>query len=156
MTLDRTAHSTRNRFARMLLLAGGCVLAGSALQAVTVDGPDLQAEPWIISPRRAATPNPVPKTPQAVTQGQDLYKDECATCHGQRGQNDGPGAKKIAAEMKAALVLTDSKVQEQSDGALYWKITEGRNKMPGLEKDLSDTERWQIVHYLRTLAPAAR
>jgi mono/diheme cytochrome c family protein len=115
-----------------------------------------QEEPWVVSPRRAAVPNPVPKTDQVVTKGDMLYQMECASCHGKTGQNDGPGAKKIAAEMKASLKLTDPKVHEQSDGALYWKILEGRNSMPNTEKDLTDQERWMIVHFLRTLGTGSR
>jgi mono/diheme cytochrome c family protein len=155
-----TSSSSRNHFSAgrvsAALVAGLLTLTGAALLGAGASAaPGAQAaEPWVISPRRAAVPNPVPKTAQAIAQGQDLYKSECATCHGQRGQNDGPGAKKIAAEMKEALLLTDPRVHEQSDGALFVKITEGRGKMPSLEKDLTDDERWHIVHFVRTFAPA--
>ena len=132
----------------LFALAGAAMATGFTMTTLRAQ----EHEPWVISPRRAAVPNPVAKTDQAIAMGQELYEDECATCHGATGQNDGPGAKKIAEEMKRALLLTDPKVQEQSDGALFVKITEGRDKMPSLEKDLSDQERWQIVHFLRTFA----
>jgi mono/diheme cytochrome c family protein len=34
---------------------------------------------------------------------------------------------------------------------LYWKITEGRDAMPGW-KALADKERWSLVHFIRSLA----
>lgn len=154
MTSSNRNSSHLRRVSAAVLALAGATLAG----AIATAAPDAQApaEPWVISPRRAAVPNPVPKSAQAIARGQDLYKSECATCHGQRGQNDGPGAKKIAAEMKQTLLLTDPRVHEQSDGALFAKITEGRGKMPSLEKDLTDDERWHIVHFVRTFAPAAK
>lgn len=150
----QSRHSaTAGAGARCLLggLIGAAALSAGSATAVPAA---VQSEPWVISPRRAAVPNPVPKTDQAIAKGQEIYKAECATCHGQKGQNDGPGAKKIAADMKKALLLTDPKVHEQSDGSLFWKITEGRGKMPSTEKELSEEERWQLVHFVRTFAPA--
>jgi mono/diheme cytochrome c family protein len=138
------------------LLVGGLALAGGVLHSTTITAagsPQAAQEPWVISPRRAAVPNPLPNTPENITAGQGIYKDECLTCHGPKGQNDGPGAKKIAEEMKVALVLTDRRVQEQTDGALFWKITDGRGKMASMAKDLSVAQRWQLVHFLRTLTP---
>jgi mono/diheme cytochrome c family protein len=131
--------------------------AGAAAGAGSASGGAGQDDPWVVPPRRAAVPNPIPKSDQVVAKGDMLYQMECASCHGKTGQNDGPGAKKIAAEMKAALKLTDPKVQEQSDGALFWKTLEGRNSMPSTAKDLTDEERWMIVHFLRTLpAPSSK
>ena len=42
--------------------------------------------------------------------------------------------------------------QSQSDGALFYKLSEGRDDMPGFKKKLPDAdERWSIVDYMRTL-----
>jgi mono/diheme cytochrome c family protein len=41
-------------------------------------------------------------------------------------------------------------VQRDTDGELFWKITNGRGAMPAW-KQLPETERWQIVNYIRTL-----
>jgi mono/diheme cytochrome c family protein len=139
-----------------LFLIASLVVAAGVLHGTAGDASGAlaaaQHEPWVISPRRAAVPNPVPQTDQAVAKGREVYKAECATCHGDTGQNDGPGVKKIAAEMKQALLLTDPQVHEQSDGSLFWKITEGRGKMPSTENELSEEERWQLVHFVRTFA----
>lgn len=68
-------------------------------------------------------------------------------CHGK----DGRGMeKKHSANLQMALV------QQQSDGTLFWKITNGNaaRGMPSFSK-LPELQRWQIVLYLRTLKPLA-
>ena len=47
--------------------------------------------------------------------------------------------------------LSDEAVGKQSDGALFWKLTEGSKPMPSYDKTLSETERWQVINYVRTL-----
>jgi mono/diheme cytochrome c family protein len=42
--------------------------------------------------------------------------------------------------------------QKQSDGSLFYKISEGREDMPSFKKKIPDEEDiWSIVNYLRTL-----
>jgi len=41
-------------------------------------------------------------------------------------------------------------VQSQSDGAFFWKMTEGRGVMP--KATLGESEKWAVINYLRTLA----
>ena len=48
--------------------------------------------------------------------------------------------------------LADPKMWEQTDGALFWKITEGKALMPNF-KVWTEEQRWQVILYLRTLAP---
>ena len=42
---------------------------------------------------------------------------------------------------------------DQTDGALFWKTTEGKKPMPEYSKLLKDDERWDVVNCIRTLAP---
>ena len=49
--------------------------------------------------------------------------------------------------------LTDAHMMsEMTDGEIFWKISEGRQPMPSFKKQLSEEQRWQMVHYLRTFA----
>ena len=64
------------------------------------------------------------------------------------GGGDGPKAEDLDTKSSD---LTASVVQAQSDGALFWKITEGRGDMPSARTDLTDEERWIVVHHLRSL-----
>jgi mono/diheme cytochrome c family protein len=47
-------------------------------------------------------------------------------------------------------------VQQQTDGAIFWKISEGNTPMPGYKKGLSETQIWQLVNYIRTLSKARK
>lgn len=70
-------------------------------------------------------------------------------CHGEKGMGDGPGAKTI--KVKPAN-FTDAKLLAlETDGSLFWKMSNGRGPMPSWKDDLSETERWQLVDYIRKL-----
>jgi mono/diheme cytochrome c family protein len=47
-------------------------------------------------------------------------------------------------------------MKKATDGELFWKITEGRPPMPSYEHQLSETQRWQLVNYLRELVIRAK
>jgi mono/diheme cytochrome c family protein len=87
--------------------------------------------------------NPLADKPQAAAGGKKLFLRNCAECH----DKDGSGiVKKHAADLQLPVV------QDQSDGALFWKITNGNpdRGMPSFSK-LPEPERWQLVLFLRTL-----
>jgi hypothetical protein len=47
--------------------------------------------------------------------------------------------------------LSDPNLATESDGALFWKITTGKKPMPTFGKRFSETDRWNLVNYIRTL-----
>ena len=109
---------------------------------------DYQPDPgWQPPAEAAARQNPLAERPQLASGGAKLFRRECSECHGA----DGSGRKKNAADLQLPVV------QQQTDGALFWKITNGNTPrgMPSFSK-LPELERWQLVLYLRTLKPAAR
>ena len=70
------------------------------------------------------------------------------TCHGQSGKGDGPGG--AALEKKPADLAAHIKAGE-TDGELFWKISEGRSPMISW-KSLSEIQRWELVNYIKTFA----
>lgn len=85
-----------------------------------------------------------------LSEGENLYIMLCAACHGEHG-NGGGGAGQSFTPPPADF--TKDIIQQQTDGALFWKISEGNP--PGMlsyKGTLSDSERWQIVSYLRQFA----
>jgi hypothetical protein len=50
------------------------------------------------------------------------------------------------------LILRMMCLMSQSDGALYWKLREGKGIMPGFKSKLSDEQQWQLVEYIRDLS----
>lgn len=96
-----------------------------------------------------AIKNPLTGSTTATDEGKKIYVQYCVTCHGNKGKGDGiaaPGLPKRPADH------TSDFVQKQTDGAIFWIITEGNTPMPTYKKVLSETQRWQVVNYIRTLA----
>jgi hypothetical protein len=98
--------------------------------------------------------NPLGDDPAAVSAGRDLYRAQCASCHGEGGKGDGPAAR---SQEPAPTDLTGAESREQTDGYLFWRLTEGRNAaenpstMPAFGGLLSEEESWQVISFLRTL-----
>ena len=98
----------------------------------------------------ANRPNLVAPSVEAVDAGRAVYRQRCAACHGDRGRGDGPAG--VTLEPRPAdLVLH---VPQHTDGELYYMISVGfpGSAMPQWRSALSETERWEVVHYLRVLA----
>jgi mono/diheme cytochrome c family protein len=110
-------------------------------------------KPLVVPESEKKRENPVPNVPEAIEAGKSLYGSQCAMCHGARG--DGKGD--VAVSMKMRLPsFADPKVQaKRTDGELFFIMTQGHGDMPG-EKRLADQSKWEIVRYLRTLAPAPK
>lgn len=93
--------------------------------------------------------NPLKGNAIATDEGKKIYVQFCVTCHGTKGKGDGiaaPGLPKRPADH------TSDFVQKQTDGAIFWIITEGNTPMPTYKKVLTESQRWQVVNYIRTLA----
>ena len=103
---------------------------------------------WVAPKSADAITNPLKNDASAVKQGKAIFEQFCAICHGDKGKGDGIAA--AALNPKAANFLTE-KFQKQTDGAVYWKLTEGRPPMASYKETLSETQRWQLVSYLKTL-----
>lgn len=107
-------------------------------------------EPWVAPPGAAKSENPVERSSASIAQGRTLYLDRCADCHGKKCRGDGSGGADL--ECRPSDLTTEA-VSAQSDGTLFWKLTEGRRPMPAYGRKLSEEQRWHVVNYLRSLAP---
>ena len=88
------------------------------------------------------------KNPEKGTElGQKSVETNCVPCHGPGGKGDGPAA---AALTPKPANWTSDKVKKETDGELFWKLSNGRGPMPPW-KHLPEKERWQIVNYIRVL-----
>jgi mono/diheme cytochrome c family protein len=105
---------------------------------------------WAIPAENKEMKNPLTATQDNLNAAKEIYGDKCANCHGDSGKGDGSDAMMYD---PAPTDLTDaSKINSHSDGELFYQITKGRKPMPSYEKKLTDTQRWQLVLYVRSLA----
>jgi mono/diheme cytochrome c family protein len=126
-----------------------------SLFAMAFRGSFQQTKPMAVfaAPASAdAVKNPLKGDAAATTAGQALYKKQCAMCHGDKGKGDGIAAASLS---KPPANHTSAMVQKISDGGLFWMITTGNNPMPSY-KTMTETQRWQLVNYIRTLAAAPK
>jgi len=100
---------------------------------------------WRAPAEAAERKNPLADRPELAAGGKKLFTRICVECHGRSGE----GVKHNAADLQLPVV------QGQSDGTLFWKITNGNpdRGMPSFSR-LPELQRWQIVLHLRTLKPA--
>ncbi len=97
---------------------------------------------WVAPMETATALNPLANRPEARPGGRKLFLQRCAACHGPEGRGSSKGPD-----------LGHPRTQEQSDGALFWKMSTGnsRDGMPAFSL-LPELQRWQILLHLRTLS----
>jgi len=148
--------SSHSKFVRALALAAVLMTFGAALPSAFAADPLQKAEePWTAPGRAARKENPITADAKSVAQGKELFIAGCLPCHGPTGRGDGPAAALLERNGKQIRPgnLSDPKLWQQSDGTIFWKISEGRTPMPAFQEAFSEEQRWQIVIYVRTLAP---
>ena len=131
---------------RKLMLAGS-VIAISIMSVAFTSAQ--QTKPWPVPDKDAKTPNAVKADKASITAGKALWNLHCASCHGKTGLGDGSKAAQLNTTPDD---LTKGAAQSQSDGALFYKISQGRSDMPGFKKKIPDAEDiWNLVNYIRSL-----
>jgi copper transport protein len=106
-------------------------------------------------PAAAATAkNPVPSTADSIARGQRLYLANCSSCHGIDGRGSGPSA----AGLFPPPGELGNEVPHLSPGVLYYRITNGviTTAMPSFAGSLTESDRWDLVNYLRGAAAFVR
>lgn len=108
---------------------------------------------------REITRNPFPITEAGLEQGKELYDIYCGICHGESGnglgylvREDDPGKGIVAGVYPAAPanLLQDTFINA-SAGRIYHAIMFGKNVMAPYSDKLNYQERWEVIHYIRSL-----
>jgi mono/diheme cytochrome c family protein len=108
--------------------------------------------PWIVPEEYKSLKNPLPPSESNLNAARQIYSDECAQCHGERGQGDGPEAR---THYPLPADLTDPKLLVNvTDGEIFYQITQGRRPMPSFKNRLTQDQRWQLVLLVRSFSQA--
>jgi mono/diheme cytochrome c family protein len=134
---------------RLLLLMVALLVLGTLAYSNGGAAADSISDKWLSPAASSAKKNPIASTQESIGAGQKIYSKTCAMCHGKTGDADGPAV--IELNIHPAK-LSDPKLATESDGSLFWKITTGKKPMPAYGKRLSETDRWNLVNYIRTLS----
>jgi len=129
-----------------------CLLALVVAGASFVSFPNLAMAqnpgPWTAPASASAKKNPFAGNASAAAEGKKIFMTTCAPCHGTTGRGDGPAA--AALNPKPANYTTKA-ISAESDGALFWKLSEGRGAMVPFKSAYSEKQRWELITYIRTL-----
>lgn len=103
--------------------------------------------------------NPFPITEEGLAVGEELYNIYCGICHGDNA--DGLGylvreadpAQGIPAGVYPAAPanMQQDTFHNSTNGRYYHSIMYGKNLMGSYADKLSFEERWQVIHYIRSL-----
>jgi copper resistance protein D len=95
----------------------------------------------------------VPYNAPSIANGLQLYREHCATCHGEEGYGDGPAA---AGLRPHPADLTAQHTADHTAGDIFWWLTYGKpgTAMPGYHERLSEEERWDLINVVRMLSAA--
>jgi mono/diheme cytochrome c family protein len=107
------------------------------------------AQDWVAPAEADKLSNPISSDATSIAMGKAFFTSICFVCHGDGGKGDGINAPSLE---RQPADLTSADVQIQSDGALFWKISEGNPPMLTFKDVLSEEQRWQLVNFIRTLA----
>ena len=106
-------------------------------------------DPWPVPDKYKNMPNPVKSDATSIATGKELYTQHCKSCHGAKGKGDGPKAAQLDTECGD---FTKPTFQAQTDGAIFYKTSEGRKDMPSFKKKIAEqNDIWAVVNYMRTL-----
>ena len=122
-------------------MMGGGMMGGGMMGRGMMNS---QQSAWQAPPAAANRRNPVPANSNSIAAGKKLFDNYCVPCHGMNAK----GNNGVAAD------LTAPAAQSQTDGALFWKISQGHSPMPSFANTLTAQQGWDVINYIRTLASA--
>ncbi len=131
------------------LLSTLAVMIGILAFTILISSYTDPAKPWSVPDAAKSKKNPVASNAESIASGKTLWGTHCKSCHGAKGLGDGPKATTLKTEPGD---LSSASFQSQSDGALFYKISEGRDDMPKFKQKIAEEEeRWDLVNFMRTL-----
>ncbi len=98
--------------------------------------------------------NPYPITEKGLKTGKELYDINCGICHGKKGEGNGSIYESGAYPAAPANFLQED-IKAKTNGSYYHTIMHGKGVMGGYSDKLSYEERWQVIHYIRSMQAKA-
>lgn len=138
-----------------LFLAASALLTACGPPALFPEGPTpIPTLVPVTEPPSALEPTETPSfavlsypvRPPSALEGEQIYRAECAQCHGEDGTGEVPGSRNF---------LDLDYIRGETPVDFYAAVTEGRGEMPGYNERLSSDERWDVVFYIWQLSTSS-
>lgn len=102
--------------------------------------------------------NPIVTTDSAtMKEAERLYLINCGICHGPQLNGNGPLWKDGAGPYPAAPknLIADPGMLAMPDGQMFYSVTYGKGAMGSYASQLNSTQRWMVIHYVKSKQKAA-
>ena len=153
--------STRLAIARSsgVVLGATGMIAGFVMLHAGLAAETIPSQGAVLSQYAAAVPpmdveNPISPTEESLSRGRVIYQQHCQVCHGDQGRGDGPAV----ASLRPPPADLAYHVYQHPDGQFFAWFTRGipGTAMPSFAATLSEEDRWHVLNYINTFAPAPR
>ena len=134
---------------RIILIVGAGLLflaaCGGNTSSTSADNENATLAP--VPAEYAGLANPL--GPEAADAGAEIFRTNCATCHGPQGHGDGPAGQALEPKPRNLANIQAA----AGDDFLFWRISEGKpgTSMVAWKGILTDEQIWQTVSFIRTL-----
>ena len=88
--------------------------------------------------------NPYTDNKTAAQKGQALYSKLFWACHCKNGNGDGPTANNLKPKPND---FSPTGIRKQTDGELFWKLSNGKETIVPYKNFLNEEKRWQLINY---------
>jgi len=117
---------------------------------------DVKVEGPFLKPVRASAKIRINKfwipTEEVLVRGKEVFRQECASCHGMSGKGDGPGGTTMKPPPRN-FTLASGWVKGRKPTQVYRTLTTGLNSMPSFPTFAAD-DRFAVSYYLLSLGPS--
>ncbi len=104
----------------------------------------MSAQTWDVPEASAKKISPVFFNGQTVHKGEALFKKNCMQCHGE------PTKANFVQLTPSPGDPAGEQFQKESDGVLFFKLSNGRGAMPAFKNIFDENERWSLISYIRS------
>jgi mono/diheme cytochrome c family protein len=134
------------------LLTIGLLTACGNLLASDLTPPPNYTPPAVLPQAQSPTGTEFPKTAPDPQQGQALFAEKCAPCHGVTGAGDGRMAAQLPVTPPA--IGTSAVIHTLIPANMFAIVTNGNlgQGMPPFSGSLTDAQRWNVIAYVYSLS----
>jgi hypothetical protein len=108
---------------------------------------DLSAQEWVVPPDKAEVLSPFKFSDETRQAGATLYATYCKQCHGD------PSKGNVIALVPPPPDPASPQMQNNTDGGIFYKVTEGRGPMLSFKNTLTAFNIWNIISFIRSFNP---
>ncbi|MEP6465305.1 MAG: cytochrome c [Parafilimonas sp.] len=96
--------------------------------------------------------NPLTVDSVQMKEAERLYLIYCGVCHGPKLNGNGPlyNDGKGAFPAAPAMLVGNAKYENMPEGQMFYSVTYGKNLMGSYASQLSRTQRWEVIAYIKS------